>query len=339
MKKVNRQALVEQLEAVAAGLSTREIVEQTSCYVFKDGFVTTYNDEIACSQKCDIGVEGAVQAAPLLALLSKLSEEDVDMGIEESELRVKGAGRRCGIRVEADIRLPIGNVDRPKEWKALHEDFLTGVELVSHSAGTDQSKFVLTCVHIHPKFVETCDSYQITRVPMKTGISKPTLIRRDSLRHIVALGMKEISETESWVHFRNTKGLIFSCRRWTEDYPDLTAYLECSGATITLPKGLGDAAEKASVFTETATDNTVLIELRPGKLRLKGVGPMGWYSEVKQVNYEGKDLAFMIAPNLLTEITKRHNDAVVSQDRLKVDGGKFIYVTRLGLVGAEAKDE
>ena len=61
-KTINRELFLEQLESVQPGLSTREIIEQSSCYVFRGGEVITFNDEIACSQKCDIGIEGAVRS-------------------------------------------------------------------------------------------------------------------------------------------------------------------------------------------------------------------------------------------------------------------------------------
>lgn len=41
-------------------------------------------------------------------------------------------------------------------------------------------------------------------------------------------------------------------------------------------------------------------------------------------------MKFRIAPKLLIELTKRHNECEISRDRLLVNGGKFRYVTCLG---------
>jgi hypothetical protein len=74
MSQVNREVLLQQLESVQAGLSSREIIEQSSCFVFKDGNVVTFNDEVSCSRPCELGsFTGAVQAAPLLSIREMLA--------------------------------------------------------------------------------------------------------------------------------------------------------------------------------------------------------------------------------------------------------------------------
>lgn len=328
---INREELLQQLMSVQPGLSRREIIEQSSCFVFKDGVVMTYNDEIACTHKCSLPVEGAVAAAPLLAILGKLPEDEITVETTDGELIIHGKKRRAGIRREKEVALPISAVDKPTKWRELPADFLEAITMVQHSASKDESRFHLTCIHIHPKYVEACDNYQITRYKVAVGLEESTLVRSDSLKHIPALGMTEFCETDNWLHFRNANGLTLSCRRYKEDYPDLKDLLKFDGHKITLPKGLADAADKAKVFTnETSDDSQVLIELRSGKLRVKGTGGGGWYQEVKKLTYDGPDMAFMIAPDLLIEITKRHNDAEITEGRLKVDGGKWRYVTSLG---------
>lgn len=333
MQTVNRETLLNQLESVQSGLSARELVEQSSCYVFKDGIVMTYNDEIACHQKCSLKLTGAVQAAQFKDLLHKLKEDNIQVEAKATELMIKGKGRRAGIRMEADVLLPIDSVERPEKWKDLNEDFLEAVKLVQSCASSDDSEFALICIHIHPEWVEACDNFQITRVPMKTGVKASTLVKRDALKHVVALDMTEFCETESWMHFRNPSGLVLSCRRYVEDYPNLGPLLDVKGTKATLPRGLGDAADKASVFSaDTSDDNQVRIELRPGKLRIRGQGASGWYQEQKKINYKGPALAFLIAPELLIEITKKHNDCLISSTALMVDSGRFQYVSCLGAI-------
>jgi DNA polymerase III sliding clamp (beta) subunit (PCNA family) len=328
---INREELLQQLMSVQPGLSRREIIEQSSCFVFSGGMVMTYNDEIACTQKCSLNIEGAVQATPLLAILGKLPEDELEVETTDGELILKGKKRRAGIRREKEVALPIASVDKPTKWLELPADFLEAVTLVQHSASKDESRFQLTCIHIHPKYIEACDNYQITRYKMATGVAESTLVRSESLKHVPTLGMTEFCETESWLHFRNPNGLVLSCRRYKEDFPNLKDLLNFNGHKITLPKGLADAADKAKVFTnETSDDSQVLVELRTGKLRVKGVGGGGWYQEVKKLAYDGPDMSFMIAPDLLIEITTRHNDAEIAEGRLKVDGGKWRYVTSLG---------
>lgn len=332
--RINRESFLHDLESVEPGLSKREIVEQSSCYVFQNGRILTYNDEIACRIKGPFAKDftGAVPHEPLLNILRKLAEEEIEVSNGDGELLIVGKARRAGIRMEAEVNLPIANVELPKTWRELPAEFADAVRMVQHCASTDDSQFHLTCLHLHPDWIEACDNYQICRWNLKTGVEKSLLVRQSAIKHVVSLGMTELAETDAWIHFRNPKGLILSCRRYAEDFPDLTKFLRVDGTPTTLPKGLVEAAEKAQIFSsENPEADRVVIELTNGKLRIKSVGVTGWYRETKKVVYNGEPLTFRIAPQILIDLVKQHNDFVLTPDRLKVAGqGNYTYVTCLG---------
>lgn len=328
--KINREEFLKELEAVLAGLSSREIIEQSSCFVFKDKKVFTYNDEIACSLDSCLRITGAVQATPLVAILRKLKEEELTVTENEGEIVFQGKGRRTGIRMEEEIMLPIDSIERPKKWKDLPEDFAEGVAMVCECASKNESHFELTCIHITPKWIEACDNYQASRYRMLIPIKQNVLIRRESLKYISALEMTEFSETKKWIHFRNAIGLILSCRRYVEEFPSIGKVLKVKGVPVVLPKGLKDAAEKAEIFSaESAEDSSVSIHLKKNKLRIKGVGASGFYEEIKRVKYDGKDLRFRIPPKLLIEVIQRHTNCQITKGQLKIKMGKLTYVTAL----------
>lgn len=332
-KILKRESLIEKLESVAPGLSARDVIEQSSCYVFKDGKVFTFNDEIACSQDCDIGVTGAVHSVALLQILHKLNEDEITLTVEEGELILEGKKKKIGITRDAEVQLPIDSVEQPSKWRSLPEGFIEAIEMVQHCASSSDESFSMTCVHITPDFIEACDNIQMARADLETGIKKSFLVRRDSIKHIVNLAVKEISETETWIHFRNESGLVLSCRRFADDYVDLTKLLDVKGSKINLPKGLDTAADKASVFVSVTTDEPqVMVTLLPGKLLIKSTGVSGWYREAKNMTYDGPKIRFMISPQLLIDISKKYNDAVVMPGRLKVNGGNWNYVSCLSPV-------
>jgi len=331
----NREDLLKALEAVSPGLAIREAVEQSSCFVFRDGRVITFNDEVACSMDCDLGIEGAVSAKPLLELLGKMTETDVDVSAKDdgSEIIVKGKRKRAGVTLEAEITLPVGAVEAPTTWADLDPEFADAVGVVQQCASKDANAFHLTCIHITPEFVEACDNFQLARYPLDTGVSEACLVKRDSLKHVTGLGMTEVSETKTWLHFRNPSGLVLSVRREMLDFEDLDPILDMDGTPTTLPGGLAEAVEKAEIFSaENSENNVVVVQLKAGQLRLRGVGASGWYEERKTVKWDGDPIAFTIAPKLLVDITARTNDCHLAPGRLKVDGGKFEYVTCLGKV-------
>jgi hypothetical protein len=327
---INREEFLKQLEAVLSGLSSRELVEQSSCFVFIDGRVYTYNDEVACYLDTCLNVTGAIPASPLIGILKKLKEEELQVNPGDGELTFKGKNRKFSIRMEAEILLPIESIEKPKIWKDLPEDFANGVGMVAHCAGSDDTQFELTCIHFTPKWMEACDNTQAARFRTDLPVKTPTLIRKTSLKNIVFMGMNEVSETKNWIHFRNPVGLVFSCRRYLEEYPKLGAMFKVEGQQVTFPKGLKDAAEKAEIFSaENAEDNSVLIQLQPGKIRLTGTGVSGSYVEIKKVKYTGKPFSFRIPPSLLRELIKRHNTYEITQNRLKIKIGKLSYISAL----------
>jgi hypothetical protein len=337
--KMSREELLAVLESVQPGLSTREVLEQSSCFAIKDGVVMTYNDEVACQSPIKLkGIQGAVQAAPLLVVLRKIADEEIEVTQGDGELLIRGARREAGIRMENEIHLPIDQLDPPGKWKPLPAEYAEALSMVQECAGKDLTKFATACVHLHPKYMEAFDNYQLMRFKIKTGVENSTLVKRDSVKHIISVGVTEFSESKAWLHFRNPAKLVISCRRFDEEFLDLGKHLEVDGKAISLPKGLVNAVDCAEVFSvENADDNQLIVEIKPGKMRVKGQGVSGWYRETKKVKYQGPELHFMIAPKLIKAITVKHNEAIINDSRLKVDGGRWVYVTCLGQVEVDKK--
>jgi hypothetical protein len=328
---VNREKILSQLEAVLPGLSTKDIIEQSSCFVFKGGQVMTFNDEVACVQKSDLQIEGAVKAAPLLAILRKMDDEEIAVEELDNEVQIKGKRKIVDVLKDKEILLPVENVEQPGKWKKLSEGFLEAVDLVQSCAGKDDSQWNLTCVNLHPEWMEACDDVQMTRYMIPTGVKKSTLVRRTSLKSIVSLGVTKMSETETWIHFKNAEGLVLSCRRYIEAYPDLGPILDFKGKKAPLPKGLDDIIDRAEVASSEDPDaNEVTVELKSGKFRIRSVGLSMKYTEWKKTTYQGDDIKFMISPKMLKELTK-YDTCELTDSKLKVDNGKLVYVTCLGI--------
>lgn len=335
--RIDREQLLNELKSVEPGISRREIIEQSSCFVFKDGKVMTFNDEIACTHPSCLDVEGAVQADPLIAILDKLREEVLEIKVGDSELLIRGKKRRAGIRMEMEIVLPVECVEIPKKWKHLPETFEDAISVVQECASKEESQFELTCIHLCPNWIEASDGSQLARYKTKMDIKQSNLVRKESLKYVLELDMKKFSITKNWIHFKNTQGLVFSCRRYyKEKYPHqkITKILKAGGLSpIVLPKGLRAAAEKAMVFSmENAEDNEVEIKIQPNKIQIKGLGPSGWFKEQSKVDYKGPSLSFLISPILLIKIIEQQNKCQISKSIMKANVGKWTYVTALGKV-------
>ena len=77
--KITKDELINTLKAVRPGLAAKEIIEQSTNFIFKDNTVATYNDEIMITHPTDLDLEGAVQASHFFTLLNKVKDEEIDL--------------------------------------------------------------------------------------------------------------------------------------------------------------------------------------------------------------------------------------------------------------------
>ncbi len=335
--KLKREKLLAELESVVPGLSQKAVLEQSECFVFSDGKVSTFNDEVFCSAVTCLDVSGAVRAKPLLDLLGKLPDDGIDVAAADGELLVKAKRKKAGIAMESEVLLPVGSVEEPEEWRDVPEGFAEAVGIVSHCAGKDESQFVQTCVHLHPDYLEATDDLQIIRYPMETGLLVPTLVRHASVRHVVGMGAVEVAETDNWLFFRSADGLLLGLRRWMEKFHDIGQYFGVKGTRVVLPQGLDEASERARVFSgdSDVDEDLVTVMLRSDKVRIEGRGMGGWFREVLSAKYGGEPMAFAISPFMLKELMGRSNECRVSEGFLRVDGGKYEVVYALEPTGGD----
>lgn len=332
MLRVNREQLLNSLESVSAGLAAKATVEQSSMFCFKDERVWTYNDEICASAVSPLeGLAGVIKADKLIDILRKLQEDELDVDVEDNKLIILGMRKDVELVLQKDIQLPIDKLDSPNEWNPLPGDFSEALTMVSQCCSRDKSLFMLTCINITDKWLESCDNTQVIRYKMKLKLPTSALVRGESVKHVVQLDVTEFSETGAWLHFRNPAGVVIACRKFVFDYKDLSGPLTVDGGTrAILPKGLVEAADRAEVFSSDGNDsNKILVELKPGKLLVRGQGASGQYRESKKVEYKGEPLSFRVAPKLLKEICTKHNECELTKNRLKVKGEKFTYVVCL----------
>lgn len=345
MATVNRTELLTVLERVQAGVASNGFVQQSDCFIFDSGKVVTFNAEVACRSPSGMldTIKGAVKASPLLNFLRQNKEEKMDVEVKDNCLwlkEAKGSGKAY-FRMENEILLSLDKVEDAKDWTAVPSGLTEAIGMVEPAAGTNEKIFASVCVHLHPKWVEASDTIQIARYKMKTGLPTSVVVRRDAVKHVVKIPMTRMSVTDAWFHMKDKTGFVFSCRRYTDEngYPDLTPHLAKDGDKLTLPKQLTDTLTIAETFSkENSDDNLVRVELKQGRLWVSADGVSGGYSKPKKVDYTGKDIEFVVNPNLMKTVMEHSRECFVNQDILKVDGGRFVFVVSLE-APAKAKKE
>jgi len=331
---VKRKKLLEVLRMVKPGLATKEVVEQSVCFAFQNGRVYTYNDEISISHPTEVVASGAVQAEELFSTLSKSKDEELDISATASEFQIKGKRMKAGIRLEAEIKLPLTEIDLPKkkDWKELPGDFVEGVKFCLFSCGTDMTKPVLMCIFLTGGVAQSSDDLRVTEYAFADDgeFDQPILLPIGAAREITKYKPTSYAVTFGWAHFKTDEDTIFSCRTMDETYPDMSKVLQVEGERITLPKELIDVIERAKIFskaTDFAYDERVTIRVASKFIQVRGEGDTGWLEEkVKSKSELSSTLEFDVSPDFLAQIMVRLQDVIVGDDLLKFEGENFTHV-------------
>lgn len=341
-KKTNRKGLIEILKAVSPGLAAKEIVEQSTSFIFQDSSVATYNDAVTVSHPVPEemkSITGVVRAEELLAILSKMKDAEVSVSAGEKELTIAGKRSRASIPLSKEtnpqLRQALIEMGKKKQWSRLPDEFADAVKLSLFSAGRDMTRPELAAVHVTGEGVESCDNYRLSRIKYpKLGGESNFLLPVAAAQGLPAHGPGAYVVTGSWAHFRNPKtGAVFSCRTVGGTYPDLEKYLKQRGRSITLPKDLSTVLECAAVFTDKE-DPQVEVNINGGVITVKGSNAAGRFEEsVKLIPvYEGDAVRFRINPQFLRDILAVTKEAEVTASMLKFQGDGFVHCCSIELV-------
>lgn len=337
---VKREELLEVLQAVSSGLADKPIIEQSDCFVFQGDSVIAFNDEIAVQSSNPLDIEGAVDGRPLLDLLSKLSEEALEIAVGGGGLNVKGKGRRANVRMESEIVLPVDEIEQPEKWRKVPSNVLKALRTVYSCCSMDETHFVFTCVHVAGDRVEAGSNVSLIRCPVRTGVKRPFLLRRIAVEKVCAMQPTQWAQTSKWIHFRKDD-LVMSVRRYDEKFMDISKFLDVDdGAETSLPKDLEDVLSRAQIFTtDDPLNNRVKVVLSPGRMMIEGSGASGWYKEKRKLPYEGRALTFEIEPKLLLDICKRSEKCTVGDNRIRIESEDFVFVASLYVVPEEIEED
>lgn len=333
---MNRAELIKTIQRIMPGTdSSGSSVGQSECIVFKDGMAYSFNDQIAIRAEVEVPFEGAIEASKLLQALQTQSSDEVKMELKGEKVIVKSGKRKCTLALNQKIELPISIIELPNRWRPVSDDFVEAIGTAAKTAGRDENKYTLTCVHIAPDRIEATDNIQLLRWLTKTGVRKSTLISGRTAIILQKYNVVESGLTDKWIHFRDDTSLVYSVRTHEDEYPDMTAYYEVEGAPVVFPPDIGEVASRASSFLESAKEDGIRVQLDNGMMFVAGEGHTALYEERARVDYDGPTIAFHINPGICQKLSKEAIDTIISEDRIKVVTEKYEYVAVLQKVKGE----
>jgi len=336
--EISKKEFQQALDVVRPGLAKKERIEQSTSFVFLDKKVLTYNDDISiCYPVKEIDFEGAVEAEKFYAFLEKISVDKINFVVEENQLVLHCGRVKAGLPFQSEVKLPLKEeLTEEGQWEKLPEDFIEGLKFVVGGCSRDASQPILTCINIEKFKAESSDNYTITLFYFKSNVLLDRfLIPYTSAKEVIKINPTYIAQGKGWIHFKNDKEIIISCRIYKENFVQTEPNFVFDGKEIQLPKTTDEAIERARVFAkkEHDLDESIDVSIEKNKIVLSVQSETGWYEEEMQVRYRDVPLKIQVTPCLLKSILKESEDSncIINEKmkRLRIQGENWKYMALL----------
>jgi DNA polymerase III sliding clamp (beta) subunit (PCNA family) len=332
--EVGTSELLKALKIVKPGLASREMLEQSTSFAFRDGRVITYNDSISISHPVPSleSFTGVVNSKELYALLDKINHQTIEITAEQNEIKLAAGRIKAGLTMAEEIRLPLDEIQSDKDWQPLPERFLEALKLTVYSCSNDASIPALTCIHITSDMVESSDGIRLTQFTLDQSFHRSSiLIVGRSAKELIAYPITSVSLDENWAHFLTEEGTNISCRVSVGKYPDTSKTSAVAGFEVHFPARLHNVLERAEVFAERdySLDEEVEIELSENQVKIRSKSESGWFEETALLRYKGEPVRFVVHPAFLKEVCQHNNTCIVGKNRLKFYGEHWQHIIAL----------
>lgn len=314
------------------GLVAKETIEQSDCFVFNNGTITTFNDEIAAACSTNLYIEGAVKAQPLMDLLRKAKDDKLKVQTKKGELRISGNNFRTGIKLEHDILLPTDKIPKPSKFIKVPENFSQLAKLACLTASKAFNQRKLSNVHLEGNRIESCDNDRITICYMEKSFEHDILIPATNLLEIVKESIKAISVDKNWVHFKTNENVVLSTALDDNEYLDLKSCLpEGDGHVIEFPTQIGEIIGRANIFSKKEEEGEKIanISIKDGVLQISTFNETGWYVEKDSSIDMEDDLKFSINTDFLLDVIKMTNQVSIVHDNLMFEDDHAVHLIKL----------
>lgn len=329
---LNRKDLIDMLNCASIGISKKELFEQSHCFVFENGSLITFNDEILTRVKCPIDFNFVVPAKDLIKLLEKFKEDEVSVENVKNEIVIKGKKKSAGLVGQMDVNLPYKEVPNPEKWFKLSDECSNLMRQAAMTCDESDIDSQFSMIHVDKDKIEACDNYRLFHADIKTGFEDSVLLPSHAMKIITGSGnnLRAVFVGRGWVHFATDKNMEISVRCSHERYNDVSHILNVEeGTKVTLPKDIIQSIERAKVMMDTYDGANIKVAMEDGNLTITSRKDTGWYKEKRKVRYEGPAITFEAQPDFLIEILSRTRDVLIADNRMKIEVDKIQFVVSL----------
>lgn len=332
---IERSKLSDAISRVMPAIAKKELFEQATKIIFRDGYVAAYNDEISIFdyQPELQDLEGAVDGAHLHTLLNRMSSQTVTLETDGTKLNLR-SGRVKASFDFTPVTLPIGEIDRSgDDSDILPDNFTRALGLIAGTCARDMSKPVLTCVYLNGETLTASDGFRAATIRIADA-NFPKMLLPGSAAEVLstfAIERLAISDSGEWARFTSNRGTtIIHARTALGNFPNIDHLFDVKGPDITFPDNTTEVIARASIFSERQhrIDEELDITLKPNQIIIAASYDGGHFSEVIRTDQK-IEASFTIHPDFLAEVLKTGTSCMVGSNRIKFTGAAWQHVIAL----------
>lgn len=292
MKKTD---LVTAMKATMIGVEKSTKTLGMDFIVFDSDWLRSFRDDISVSYPLTTELQCAVKAEELFKIISKISGEEIDMGIEEDKFVLTDGKTVLKFRTLQTEQLEqiLTRIDALQtndlEWYLLPTNFMDGLNHCICSAGTETSLNEMAGIYISENKMFSTDNFRISTFTMNGMVISPFTIPTKSVDNLLKLNTEFISIalTKGWIHLSNKEGAIFSARLLSGKYPvdgigEIFTQMEFekSKEQYILPDGLEKSLDLVDIMAGTGEDilesiTQVILNYKDGNLIISASRDIG----------------------------------------------------------------
>lgn len=291
---IDRKNFISVLKQVMSGVEKgTSILEGADTFIFHEGFVHTYNDNISVSvpfpitNKAGENVSGALKAKDFYDLINRYPGDTIRLIPKPDIWILKSENATAELTLlESSIIERIQGIFPDKlKWSNIPERFIEGISICNFSA----NKSVLSGVHVSDNIITSTDEIRINWYEMDTPITSSFWISDQAVSELIKLNnIKKYAVSDSWVHFKTEDETIFSCKRLAQDkYPfDKIKKLiesherEKTDISNELPVKLMEAVNRAAALSQNIESfDTIKLTFSTESIEVFSQRPSGKYTE------------------------------------------------------------
>jgi DNA polymerase III sliding clamp (beta) subunit (PCNA family) len=289
MQIVKSNLLTAMKQALPGVESGNSILDGADTFIFKNGFIYSYNDNISVSVPfvTEKPLVGAIKAKDFYDLIDRFKTDTITIISKDGKWIVKNESARAELTLlESSLMEHIEKISptNPKYVK-LPERFFDGMKICSFNSNRSS----LSGLYCNENYITSTDEIRINHYKLDGTIVEPFWISDNAAKELLKLqNIVKYCSDKSWVHFCTKDKTVFSCKKLAIDnYPikSIIDLVESNGLVKgdikgILPVGLSDAINRASTLSMNIESfNSIKLTFTTDYIEVYSERPSGKYTE------------------------------------------------------------